>query len=613
MRTIDFLLAALLCLIASTDWAEDVALLESKGIAALKLSQAEPDAVVTAAIYFGQASDAYQTAGNTEKATEMNSFLYWCKKKMTLAQMDAFLKGGDAINAAVAKRMNEVDTAPKADEAQTFFDRAKAYAIAHPNEHLLIAVRFYEVADRFKGTELSLQAQDRSLKEMTLEKSTAAAVNPARDFARQDAAADASKKIPQPSAAQLKEAEKTIKDLYKTELAQSAPKDKAALAAKMTKQADESLNDPAARYALLVQAAALAAQAGDFGRLMEALTSLTMSFEGNFNDVIKQQLSVVNPKLTDPRLTRAAAAVRVLIDKPDDPAASLTVGKYWLSVANVDRAATHILKSKQASWIELIKQEQAPPADEAARAALADAWWELSEKAADKDDKLLCRTRAAAQYQVILASLSGLARAKAEKRIAEFEAANPAGIVVNLLKLIDPSKDTVAGKWIFNNGALVTDNTKWGRIQIPYLAPEEYDFTVVFKRREGNDGVTQILTANGRQFEYSLGVWGNTYAGFEVIDNKYLKENSTGVEVSVPNDQFHTSTVKVRKDGASAFLNGKLITEWKTHSAFNNVTVFGGFKLQRKDVLGLVHGEGIVEFQRIELIEITGRGRPLRN
>ena len=96
MRILCSLLAALLCLLAP---AGDVTILESKGIAALKLSQAEPDAVVSAAIYFGQAADAYQAAGNTEKATEMNSFLYWCKKKMTLAQMDVFLKGGDAINA----------------------------------------------------------------------------------------------------------------------------------------------------------------------------------------------------------------------------------------------------------------------------------------------------------------------------------------------------------------------------------------------------------------------------------------------------------------------------------------------------------------------------------
>src|SRR5205823_3526140 len=103
-------------------------------------------------------------AKNDDKATEMNSFLYWCKKKMTLQQMDAFLKGGDAVNATVARRMKELEEAPKADEAQTYFDRAIAYANAHSDEHYLIAVRFFEVADRFKGSDTGLQATDRSQK-----------------------------------------------------------------------------------------------------------------------------------------------------------------------------------------------------------------------------------------------------------------------------------------------------------------------------------------------------------------------------------------------------------------------------------------------------------------
>src|SRR5262249_51548851 len=162
--------------------------------------------VVSAAIYFGQAADAYQAAGNTDKATEMNSFLYWCKKKMTLAQMDAFLKGGDAVNAAVAKRLNEVDAAAPANEAQMFFNRA--YAYAHPNEHLLIAVRFYEIADRFKGTDLSLQAQDRSLKEMTLEKTSAANSGAAAKENPPAPSANAGQKVPIPDIAKQKEAEK---------------------------------------------------------------------------------------------------------------------------------------------------------------------------------------------------------------------------------------------------------------------------------------------------------------------------------------------------------------------------------------------------------------------
>jgi len=479
MRSFVFILAAA-SLFGFSARAEDAAELESKGIAALKLSQTDGDAVVSAAIAFGQAADLYQAAGNTDKAVEMNSFLYWCKKKMTSHQIDEFLKGGDAISAAVAKRMKEMEAAPQADEAETFFNRAEAYANAHAAEHLLIAVRFYEVADRFKGTDLSLQAQDRSLKEMTLEKTSAANTGTA---ARENpiaapVAVDPAKKVPVPGAAKQKEAEKTIKDLYKDEFAKTTPKDKTALAAKLEKQADESANDPPARYVLLTQAAALAAQAGDLPRLSAIFEKLAASFDGNFNDLMKTQLSAASSKLSDPKLAKVASALKVLIDKPDDPAANLTIGKYKIQNNDVEHAAPFIAKSKNAALIELMKQEMQAPTDGAAQAALGDGWWEYADKSLDKDDKGLFQGRAAGIYEKALPSLSGLAKARIEKRIAEFEKTLPAkpsleqklfgnwaktdsGLVFTLNKdmtLVAPNaevKNHKTGKWSIKNGCVI--------------------------------------------------------------------------------------------------------------------------------------------------------------
>ena len=64
VRKFIFCAIALLCLSASNLRAETPAELEILGATALKLSQTEPDAIVSAAINYG-------------KATEMNSFLYW--------------------------------------------------------------------------------------------------------------------------------------------------------------------------------------------------------------------------------------------------------------------------------------------------------------------------------------------------------------------------------------------------------------------------------------------------------------------------------------------------------------------------------------------------------
>jgi len=144
--------------------AEDADDLHQEGIAALKDSQTNPAAIVMAARCFAKASALYEAGGKTDLAVEMNSYLYWCKKKMTLADIDAFLKGAEGN---VSERFTAVDKKVIApSESQTFLDRADAFARTNPDAHLLIAVRYFEVADRFKGSDPSLKAQEKSLKEM---------------------------------------------------------------------------------------------------------------------------------------------------------------------------------------------------------------------------------------------------------------------------------------------------------------------------------------------------------------------------------------------------------------------------------------------------------------
>lgn len=90
--------------------ADDPADFEQKGAAALTLSQSDDSAIITAAVLYGKAVEAYDSAGDSAKATEMNSFLYWCKKKMTLTQMDVFLKQKDSGTLVAVKRILRAPT-----------------------------------------------------------------------------------------------------------------------------------------------------------------------------------------------------------------------------------------------------------------------------------------------------------------------------------------------------------------------------------------------------------------------------------------------------------------------------------------------------------------------
>jgi len=71
--------------------AEDAAALERQGAKALKLSQVEADAIIPPPRYFMAKPPPTMKRRETDgKATEMNSFLYWCKKKMTSSKWKRF-------------------------------------------------------------------------------------------------------------------------------------------------------------------------------------------------------------------------------------------------------------------------------------------------------------------------------------------------------------------------------------------------------------------------------------------------------------------------------------------------------------------------------------------
>ena len=140
--------------------------LRERGLTALKAAQADEGRIVEAARFLSLAADAYAAAGSDDQAQELEAYLYWAKKKMTLQQMDAFLTGGEPEKKVLARLEAVVAAKPEASEAKAKLQKAEAFLTANPTEPLLCAIRFFEVADRFAGTSESLEAQRKSLELM---------------------------------------------------------------------------------------------------------------------------------------------------------------------------------------------------------------------------------------------------------------------------------------------------------------------------------------------------------------------------------------------------------------------------------------------------------------
>ena len=150
--------------------------LREHGLAALKAAQADEGRIVEAARFLSLAADAYAAAGQDLAAEELNAYLYWAKKKMTLQQMDAFL-GTDkpAAEKVIAKLEAVEKKVVKPEDAAAWLARADGFAEGC-KDPFLSAVRYFEVASRFKGTAESLEAQRKSLELMQQVKAAPLAV-----------------------------------------------------------------------------------------------------------------------------------------------------------------------------------------------------------------------------------------------------------------------------------------------------------------------------------------------------------------------------------------------------------------------------------------------------
>ncbi|MCY3019405.1 MAG: hypothetical protein NTW87_10325 [Planctomycetota bacterium] len=183
---------------------------------------------------------------------------------------------------------------------------------------------------------------------------------------------------------------------------------------------------------------------------------------------------------------------------------------------------------------------------------------------------------------------------------------------VNLLPLIDPQKDAVAGSWKTEGDKLTIQSAPMARLEIPYEPPEEYDFRVTFARQSGNEDVNQLLAHAGRAFFWSMGCEKNTAFGFEQVDGANAFANRTAVrqDPAVENGRVYTSLVQVRKHVVRAWLDGKLIRELRTN--YKNLGMRKDWALRRDSVLGLGAHQSTVVFQSIQLREVAGKGRPAR-
>jgi hypothetical protein len=362
-------------------------------------------------------------------------------------------------------------------------------------------------------------------------------------------------------------------------------------------------------FALTTAEEALRADRFDVAERMLA-HAVGVGMRSRTNELAKAALQWQKDLKTLKTQAEAGRIARATLAKtPDDPEAHLQLGRYLcFRKGGWETGLGHLLRGGDVALRDLAKRTLAGAEEPAAQFELGSRWWDTAGKL-ERADQSRVQAYAAQWYRKSLPGLAGLSLATAKQRVEQVDAVRPQRVprVINLLKYVDPKRDSVQGTWILDGGVLASARSYSSmRLQIPYQPPEEYDFKIVFGQSPVRNPVAQVMPKGGASFSWELG-GRDGVAAFSV--NKGTGENPTQKSFPgafLPNRKY-TSLVQVRNGSVRAFVDGKPVAEYKTDYA--DMKARYDHELRDKNLLGVACSSFTV-FYAIELVEVTGQGKP---
>jgi len=187
--------------------------------------------------------------------------------------------------------------------------------------------------------------------------------------------------------------------------------------------------------------------------------------------------------------------------------------------------------------------------------------------------------------------------------------ADPWMRAVDVLPSVKLESDVISGKWVIEDGALVSREGRPARVQVPFHPPDEYDVRVVFARQAANFCVNLILSRDGQAF--TLVMHRDGIFGFERLQGLDFHKNETTGRFDGPLqlNQSYTVRVEVRRTGVQVWCNDQPVS---TLRSFEGLLMNPDWKLPDADALGLGTWDGGAAIKSLKIREVTGKGEFLK-
>lgn len=482
------------------------------------------------------------------------------------------------------------------------------------------------------------------------------------------------KPAPIPAAGEVRKAQAEIKALFKADFAASGREPQRALARRFLQEAENAGNSPASRYALLEYARDFAVSSLDLPTAFAAIDRLDGLFEltkppltgavftlnGNANKayaLVQAQKSAVGEEdslvlgegyfvLTDRALAdrnyddalgfskladryskslKSSAiqdlVTRRLVEIPElkkedeqqaklngaasDAASKLLLGRFLLFAQGKDAEGLALLaEASDANVKTAAAAEIAKGGTPAAQAEVAEAWLAASAKETNPLHKSRYVRRSVRWFEEATRGATGLEKAKIEKR---YEDLGLQGKLltpwVDLLPAVNAKVHGYLGTWEKSGTRLVNTDGKWSKLELPYEPAGEYDFRVRFETGSPTEPVI-LGVFRGRPFEVGL----HLDSGVVSIYTGGPNQDTGGV--AMPIDRPLQVVLEVRLNDVSIIVQGKKVKTWIPNVEALTPNNFWAPRSVKQ--LGLGHHGPKLTYLSVHVVEITGRGKPMK-
>jgi tetratricopeptide (TPR) repeat protein len=391
-------------------------------------------------------------------------------------------------------------------------------------------------------------------------------------------------------------------------------------------------------------AAAAAAERPAAGeRLAEALEGVAEAFveQGNYADAIsylRQALSVAagvksaRQKEVRARIDRLVALERIhrvvgdlkarLKRSPEDAYARRRLIDLYLVELDDPAAAAALLRQDAdevlRTYLPLATKDPAELKPEACL-ELGNWYYSLKAKAVTAVGKsaMLLRAKGYLETYVEKADANDPNAAKAkltlEKIEQELESLAPQGAAgrwIDVLRLVDPARHSVEGRWVRQGSKLGTAATGADRVVIPVAPKGDYELSAQFVRLKGDGDVNLILPVGGASVVLALSEHQAAANGLSKVNGNFHRDEKASAAKGLTNRTAHKVHVKVTvKDDSArirATLDGKKLLEWSGPQSA--LAVADEWRLPNATVLGLGTYTGCTTtFSSAQLRMLTGK------